>query len=195
VSDEIIECVECGRTFVWSSGEQRYYEEHRLVRPKHCPTCRSRRRSQRDSGMRGLMAPSMQPSVSSTYRQRQLSWWTDPVHRHGVVAFGVVIVLAAVIWWYGYPLDIVQSWLIAITLVTLLTYGYDKVIAGSKRTRVPEKVLLALTFAGGTLGALVGMPLFHHKTAKGRFRFKFWLVVVVQVLLLVVYYGLIKPRL
>jgi uncharacterized membrane protein YsdA (DUF1294 family) len=194
MSDKIIECVECGRTFVWSSGEQRYYREHRLDPPKRCEACRSQRKSERNSGMRGLMAPSIQPSVLPTYRKRQLSWWRDPVYRHGLVTFGLAIASAAGIWWYGYPLDVVQSWLIAITLVTLLTYGYDKAIAGSKRTRVPEKVLLALAFTGGTIGALVGMPLFHHKTAKGRFRSKFWLVVVAQIVLLVVYYALVKPQ-
>ena len=92
----------------------------------------------------------------------------------------------------GYPLNVLQSWLIAITLVTFLAYGYDKVIAGSKWTRVPEKVLLALTFAGGTIGALVGMQLFHHKTAKTGFRLKFWLISIAQIVLVVAYYVWIR---
>jgi uncharacterized membrane protein YsdA (DUF1294 family) len=117
------------------------------------------------------------------------------VYRFGLLAFALAIVLAAFIWWYDSPLNVVQSWLVAINLVTFLAYGYDKVIAGSERTRVPENVLLLLTFAGGTGGALVGMPLFHHKTAKGRFRLKFWLIVAAQIVLLVIYYALIKQKL
>ena len=32
--------------------------------------------------------------------------------------------------------------------------------------RVPEHTLLAVTFAGGGVGALLGMRVFHHKTRK-----------------------------
>ncbi|MBE9507820.1 MAG: DUF1294 domain-containing protein [Chloroflexi bacterium] len=88
--------------------------------------------------------------------------------------------------------DVLQSWLIAITLVTFLTYGYDKAIAGSKRTRVPEAALLALTVLGGTIGALAGMRLFHHKTAKGSFHLKLVLVVAAQAALIVAYYVLVE---
>jgi hypothetical protein len=55
VSDERFECVECGRIFIWSTGEQRFYRERGLSRPKHCPNCRSQRRADRQSGMRGLV--------------------------------------------------------------------------------------------------------------------------------------------
>jgi uncharacterized membrane protein YsdA (DUF1294 family) len=112
----------------------------------------------------------------------------------GVVTFGLALVLAAALWWIVDLLDPLASWLIAITVVTFLIYGYDKAIAGSGRTRVPEKVLLALTFAGGTVGALVAMPVFHHKTIKKEFRLRFWLVVAVQIVVIVVYYALIRPR-
>jgi DNA-directed RNA polymerase subunit RPC12/RpoP len=69
MSDERIECVECGRAFIWSSGEQRFYQEHRLDRPKRCPNCRSHRRDERRSGMRGLVGPpglGMPPAPRST---------------------------------------------------------------------------------------------------------------------------------
>ena len=45
------------------------------------------------------------------------------------------------------------------------------------------------------VGALAGMWLFHHKTAKASFRLKFWLVVAAQVVVLVVYFAWIKPQL
>ena len=47
---------------------------------------------------------------------------------------------------------------------------------------VPETVLHTTTFAGGTPGAFIGQNLFHHKTAKGSFRRKFWLIVAVQLI-------------
>jgi uncharacterized membrane protein YsdA (DUF1294 family) len=132
--------------------------------------------------------------TSSTNRRRKPTRSWDSWLLFSIVTFGLALVLAAALWWLIDPLDPLASWLIAITLITFLTYGYDKAIAGSGRTRVPEKVLLALTFAGGTLGALVAMPVFHHKTAKGAFRLKFWLVVVVQIAVIAVYYALIRRR-
>jgi len=118
--------------------------------------------------------------------------WKNPVFRYALITFGLSLVGAVLIALNG--VDPVLAWLLAISLVTFLTYGYDKLIAGSGRTRVPERVLLALAFAGGTLGALAGMWLFRHKTAKASFRLKFWLVVAAQIAVLVVYFAYIKPQ-
>lgn len=117
-----------------------------------------------------------------------------PVRRFGVITFSIAIVLAALIWW-TFSFDVVLAWMIGITLVTFITYGFDKAIAGSNRTRVPEKVLLALSFAGGTIGAFVGRSLFRHKTVKASFRAKLWLVVGFQVFLLFVYIVWVEAKL
>lgn len=111
----------------------------------------------------------------------------------GLLTFLLAIILAAVLAVLG--LDVVISWLLAITLVTFLAYGYDKLIAGTRRTRIPESVLLALTFTGGTVGALLGRWLFRHKTSKGGFRLKFWLVVALQAALLAAYLVWLRPLL
>jgi len=97
---------------------------------------------------------------------------------------------------HGYlpALDWVQSWLLAITGITFLTYGYDKLIAGSGATRVPERVLLTLAFAGGTAGALLGMRLFYHKTSKESFLERFWLVVAVQIVVAAGWYIFLRPH-
>ena len=109
-----------------------------------------------------------------------------------LVPVGLAIA-AAIALALGLRLDALVSWLISINVVTLLTYGYDKWIAGSNRTRVPERVLLLLALIGGTIGALLGMYLFHHKTAKASFQRKFWLVVVVQIALVALYFAWLKP--
>ena len=97
---------------------------------------------------------------------------------------------------HGYlpALDWVQSWLLAVTGITFLTYGYDKLIAGSGATRVPERVLLTLAFAGGTAGALLGMRLFYHKTSKESFLERFWLVVAVQIVVAAGWYIFLRPH-
>jgi uncharacterized membrane protein YsdA (DUF1294 family) len=116
-----------------------------------------------------------------------------PVRRFGVITFSTAIVLAVVIGRH-FSIDALPSWLVAITLVTFLAYGYDKAIAGSNRMRIPEKVLLVLTFTGGTVGAFVGRALFRHKTIKRSFRIQLWLVVLLQIILVLVYILWIEPR-
>src|SRR5450756_412798 len=78
-------------------------------------------------------------------------------------------------------LDWVQSWLLAVTAITFLTYGYDKLITETGATRVPERALLTLAFAGGTAVSYTHLRLFHHKTSKESFLERFWLVVTLPV--------------
>lgn len=82
------------------------------------------------------------------------------------------------------PLLWLGCWLLAVNAVTLATYGYDKLIAGGVRTRVPERVLLGLAAAGGTPGALLAMRLFRHKTLKQPFRTWFLAIMMLQALAL-----------
>jgi uncharacterized membrane protein YsdA (DUF1294 family) len=79
------------------------------------------------------------------------------------------------------------AWLLAISLVAFGTFAYDKSIAGTDHLRVPERVLLFLALVGGTPGAILGMQVFRHKTSKQSFQQQFWLVALVQIILLIAY--------
>lgn len=109
-----------------------------------------------------------------------------PFAVYAAAAFGAAAALAAALA-AAWQWHILVAWLAAITLVTFLMYGFDKAIARSTLTRVPERVLLALALAGGTVGALIAMPVFRHKTIKRAFRLRFWLVVAAQAALLAAY--------
>ena len=54
-------------------------------------------------------------------------------------------------------------------VITWGTYGIDKWQAKTKGYRISEKMLMSLTFLGGSLGALLGMRMFRHKTRKAKF--------------------------
>ena len=55
-------------------------------------------------------------------------------------------------------------WLAVINLLTFIVYGADKRLARKGKWRVPEKTLFLLPLLGGSIGALLGMRVFHHKT-------------------------------
>ena len=113
--------------------------------------------------------------------------------RYGLLFFGLAVALTATLGFGFRRLGLVLSWVLAATVVTFVAYGTDKLLARANRLRVPERVLLALGFAGGTLGALVGRVVFHHKTTKASFRLKLWLVTAFQGALLAAYLLWIRP--
>lgn len=77
------------------------------------------------------------------------------------------------------------AYLGAINVVTFHVFAWDKIEAASRRgRRTPERTLLALTAAGGTLGALAARRLFRHKTRKQPFVTVFWLIVAAQAVLI-----------
>ena len=46
--DETLKCEDCGKEFVFSTGEQEFYAEKGLVnKPKRCPECRKERRQKK----------------------------------------------------------------------------------------------------------------------------------------------------
>lgn len=78
-------------------------------------------------------------------------------------------------------------WLLAINIITVVIYRYDKMVAGSGRSRVPESRLLLLALVGGTPGAYIAMYLMQprHKTRKLSFLWKFWGIAIVQIAVLI----------
>lgn len=79
------------------------------------------------------------------------------------------------------PAGFLFCWLVLINLLTFLTFGCDKAKAKRKGARrVPEKTLFTLAGIGGSVGALLGMRLFHHKTLHRSFRFGIPLILLVQ---------------
>ena len=72
-----------------------------------------------------------------------------------------------------------------INLVTFAVYGIDKAKAKRGAWRVPEKTLFLLPLLGGSLGALLGMRVFHHKTKHWYFVWGIPLILLAQLALAV----------
>lgn len=63
----------------------------------------------------------------------------------------------------------VMIYLLAVNLVTFCAYGIDKRKARRGKWRMKERTLIGLAILGGSIGAFLGMQLFHHKTRRRKF--------------------------
>lgn len=87
----------------------------------------------------------------------------------------------------GSPWGLLALWLILINVVTFFVFGVDKLKAKRKEKhestrRVPEKTLFLLAILGGSVGALLGMKAWHHKTLHKTFRFGMPAILVLQII-------------
>ena len=62
------------------------------------------------------------------------------------------------------PVGLLMIYLVIINLIAFLTFGADKRRARRDRRRVRESTLFLLAAIGGSIGALMGMYVFRHKT-------------------------------
>ena len=75
-------------------------------------------------------------------------------------------------------------WLVAINAVSFVVYGLDKQRAKRSRWRISESALLALALAGGSIGAWLGMRVWHHKTMHKKFQYGIPLIILAQAALI-----------
>ena len=101
-------------------------------------------------------------------------------------------------------LHIALIYLVAINIVTFFMYGIDKwrstsgrlLPTGRKKAknskwRIRETALLGLAVLGGSIGAWLGMKVWHHKTQHKKFKYGVPAIIIVQ-LALIVYYIITK---
>ena len=70
---------------------------------------------------------------------------------------------------------------VTINVATFLVYGVDKWKAKRSKWRITEAALLLLAVLGGSIGALLGMKVWHHKTMHKKFKYGIPLIIIVQV--------------
>lgn len=90
-------------------------------------------------------------------------------------------------------LMVIFYYLLILNLIAFLLIGLDKQLALQQKRRISEKTLLTFVFFGGTIGSGLGMVIFRHKTAKSAYLWKFWGIVVVQIVIVyaLFYYGIV----
>lgn len=76
---------------------------------------------------------------------------------------------------------------IVINLMALIIYGIDKKRAVKGKWRISEKALIGIAIFGGSLGALVGMHVFHHKTRKWKFKIVIPILLLIHIIILIIF--------
>ena len=80
--------------------------------------------------------------------------------------------------------DIILIYLAVINVVTFFMYGVDKLKAKKSKWRIRETALLGLAVLGGSIGAWVGMKVWHHKTQHKKFKYGVPAIIIVQLVII-----------
>ena len=81
--------------------------------------------------------------------------------------------------------EAVIYYLVIINIITFLVYGIDKWKARKSLWRIREASLLMLAVLGGSIGAWLGMKVWHHKTQHKKFKYGIPAIMVIQLALAV----------
>ena len=76
-------------------------------------------------------------------------------------------------------------YLLAINALSFILFGLDKYKAKKGKWRISEATLLMIAVIGGSIGAWVGMRLWHHKTMHKKFKYGIPIIIILQVCLVV----------
>lgn len=70
---------------------------------------------------------------------------------------------------------------ILINLLAFIMFWFDKRAAQNSQWRISEKALIIVSMLGGTVGSLVSMNVFRHKTKKIKFILGIPIILVLQI--------------
>ncbi len=73
-------------------------------------------------------------------------------------------------------------YIIVVNIVTFLVYGIDKWKAKQGSWRISEATLLILAVIGGSIGALLGMKVWRHKTQHKKFKYGVPAILIIQII-------------
>ena len=81
-------------------------------------------------------------------------------------------------------------YLLAININSFIIYGFVKYKSKMHKWRIPETSLLLTAVIGGSIGAWIGMRLWHHKTIHKKFKYGIPFILTLQLILLIYLHSL-----
>ena len=83
---------------------------------------------------------------------------------------------------------IILIYLAAVNLFGLIIMGVDKSRAKRRKWRIPEATLFLVAIIGGSIGSILGMYLFRHKTKHWYFTVGMPVILVLQIIAALIMY-------
>ena len=81
--------------------------------------------------------------------------------------------------------ELIAYYILGINVIVFIIYGIDKLKAKKGKWRIPENTLLQLAIIGGSIGAWLGIKVWHHKTLHKKFKYGIPLIVIAQIAIVV----------
>ncbi len=82
-------------------------------------------------------------------------------------------------------ITLLLSYFIGINLIGFALMGIDKYKAKKRAFRIPEATLFIVAIIGGSIGSILGMYTFHHKTRHRSFVYGMPFILILQIALVV----------
>ena len=77
--------------------------------------------------------------------------------------------------------ELTTYYILGINVITFVIYGIDKLKAKKGKWRIPESTLLLLAIIGGSIGAWLGIKVWHHKTMHKKFKYGIPAIIILQI--------------
>ncbi len=81
-------------------------------------------------------------------------------------------------------LSYIGAYLLIMNLAGFICMAVDKSKSRRNKWRIPEAILFLFAIFGGSIGCLIGMRIFRHKTQKPRFYIGMPVIAIMQILLI-----------
>ena len=72
-------------------------------------------------------------------------------------------------------------YLVTVNLIAFILYGIDKYKSRKSKWRISERTLIIIALIGGSIGALLAMKAFRHKTKHKKFTIGVPIILVAQI--------------
>jgi len=81
---------------------------------------------------------------------------------------------------------VIAIYLAIINLIGFVVMGIDKNRAKKRAFRIPEATLFTMAIIGGSIGTILGMHIFRHKTRHWYFLYGMPVILILQIIIVIV---------
>jgi uncharacterized membrane protein YsdA (DUF1294 family) len=85
-------------------------------------------------------------------------------------------------------IKVIATLVLTLNVITFFVYGIDKWKAKKGKWRISEATLLILAIIGGSIGAWLGIKVWHHKTMHKKFKYGVPAIIALQLIAVAAYY-------